>query len=407
MTESASTTWNTAWSSAEGAARVEALFAAHFDGAADGVWSAPGRVNLIGEHTDYNGGLCLPIAIEHRTYIALRLREDSQIRLASAQSDVVWEADLDDVAPGAVSGWGSYVAGVAWALRADGIEVPGFEAVVDSCVPFGAGLSSSAALEAAFAVALDELLELGLAADDTGRTRLAQVCVRAENEIAGAPTGGMDQAASLRAKEGFALALDCLDSSVRLEPFDPAGYELLIIDTQAPHALVDGQYAERRDTCHRATATLGATTLREYLDAAASIDAAVASATEALSDEVSIRRVRHVLTEVARTRDAFDAMRSADWSAFGVLMNASHVSLRDDYEVTVPELDVAVEAARAAGAIGARMTGGGFGGSAIALVPAGTTQEVADAVAQAFASNGFATPAFLVSRAAAPAGVLA
>ena len=411
MTESAptasATAWNIAWSADEGASRVQALFSSHFDGPADGVWSAPGRVNLIGEHTDYNGGLCLPIAIEHRTYIALRLREDSTVRLASAQSDQVWEADLNDVAPGAVTGWGSYVAGVAWALRADGIEVPGFDAVVDSCVPFGAGLSSSAALEAAFAVALDELLELGLAADDAGRTRLASVCVRAENEIAGAPTGGMDQAASLRAKEGFALALDCLDSSVRLEPFDPSGYELLIIDTKAPHALVDGQYAERRDSCHRAAATLGANTLHEYLDAAASVDQAVATASAALSDEVSIRRVRHVLTEVARTREAFAAMRAADWATFGVLMDASHVSLRDDYEVTVPELDVAVEAARTAGAIGARMTGGGFGGSAIALVPAGTTAEVADAVAQAFAAQGFAAPAFLVSRAAAPAGVLA
>ena len=170
---------------------------------------------------------------------------------------------------------------------------------------------------------------------------------------------------------------------------------------------MDGQYAERRDSCHRAAATLGANTLREYLDAAASVDQAVATASAALSDEVSIRRVRHVLTELARTREAFAAMRAADWTTFGVLMDASHVSLRDDYEVTVPELDVAVEAARTAGAIGARMTGGGFGGSAIALVPAGTTAEVADAVAQAFAAQGFAAPTFLVSRAAAPAGVLA
>ncbi|PWD50357.1 galactokinase [Serinibacter arcticus] len=395
--------WLPAWETTDSLARVATLFERTFGASTDGTFSAPGRVNLIGEHTDYNGGLALPIALEHRTYVAVRLREDSLVRLVSAQGEGVWEADLDAVAPGAVSGWGSYLVGVAWALRQDGFTVPGFEAAVDSCVPFGAGLSSSAALEASLAVGLDTLLGLGLGGDDDGRSRLAAACVRAENEIAGAATGGMDQAASLRAQDGHALALDCLDGSVRHEPFAPVDRELLVIDTRAPHSLNDGQYASRRATCDAAAAVLGVPTLRHWLDAATDAAAAVASADALLDDDVARRRVRHVLTEIDRTRQAHDALRAGDWDAFGALMDASHASLRDDYEVTVPELDVAVEAARAAGAVGARMTGGGFGGSAIALVPAGTSHEVAHAVAQAFAEHGFTSPAFLTSRAAGPA----
>lgn len=396
--------WLPAWNDDEGTARVTALFTSTFHGAPTGTFSAPGRVNLIGEHTDYNGGLALPIAIEHRTYAALRLREDSLLRLVSAQGDgVVWECDLADVSPGSVTGWGSYLAGVAWALREDGFAVTGFEAAIDSCVPFGAGLSSSAALEASLAIGLDTLLGLGLGDDDAGRTRLAAACVAAENEIAGAATGGMDQAASLRARDGFALALDCLDSSIHHEPFAPEGCELLVIDTRAPHSLNDGQYASRRATCDAAASALGVPTLRHWLDAADDVAAAVAGADAARDDEVARHRVRHVLTEIARTREAHVAMRAGDWTEFGRLMDASHVSLRDDYEVTVPELDIAVETARAAGALGARMTGGGFGGSAIALVPAGTSEAVARDVAAAFASRGFAAPAFLTSRAAGPA----
>ncbi len=396
--------WLPAWEAADGAARVHALFTATFDAAPAGTFSAPGRVNLIGEHTDYNGGLALPIAIEHRTWAAVSLREDSRVRLVSAQGEGVWECDLDDVAPGSVRGWGAYLAGVAWALRQDGRTVPGFEVAVDSCVPFGAGLSSSAALEASLAIGLDALLGLGLGGDDDGRVVLAQACVRAENEIAGAATGGMDQAASLRARDGFALALDCLDSSVHHEPFAPEGCELLVIDTRAPHSLNDGQYASRRATCDAAAQALGVPTLRHWLDAAdGGVEAAVAGADAVLADDVARRRVRHVLTEIDRTRRAHVAMRAGDWDAFGVLMDASHTSLRDDYEVTVPELDVAVEAARAAGALGARMTGGGCGGSASALGPAGTSAAVADAVVAAYADHGFGAPAFLTSRAAGPA----
>ncbi|WP_454300022.1 galactokinase [Salana multivorans] len=394
-----------AWSSQEGATRVRELFAAMFGTQPRGVWSAPGRVNLIGEHTDYNGGLCLPIALDHRCYVALTPREDTRVRLVSAQGDgAIWEGDLAEATAGSVEGWAAYVVGVAWALREAGHDVPGFDGAVDSCVPFGAGLSSSASIEAAFAVALDDVARLGLADDDAGRSALAAACVRAENEMAGAATGGMDQAASLRAREGYALALDCLDGSVHHEPFDPAGYELLVVDTRAPHALNDGQYASRRAACEAAAAVLEVATLREWLDSSADVETAVASALSRLSEDTTRRRVRHVLTEIDRTRAAFTAMQAGDWGTFGLLMDASHASLRDDYEVTVRELDLAVEAARAAGAIGARMTGGGFGGSAVALVPSGTTAAVATAVVGAFTAAGLREPVFLTSRAAGSAG---
>lgn len=397
-------TWLPAWQRADGDARVRTLFQNAFGSESSGVWSAPGRVNLIGEHTDYNGGLCLPIALEHRCYVALTPRADSQVRLVSAQaSGQVWEADLTAVAPGEVEGWGAYVVGVAWAMRQAGLQVSGFDAAVDSCVPFGAGLSSSASIEAAFAVALDDVGQHELANSDAGRSRLAELCVRAENDIAGAATGGMDQAISLRGREGFALALDCLDGSVSYEPFNADGYELVVIDTRAPHSLNDGQYAKRRETCDQAAATLGVANLREWLDQSTDVHAAVTTAQAKLADDVSRRRVRHVLTEIARTRGAIDAMQRGDWREFGELMDASHASLHEDYEVTVPELDVAVEAARSAGAIGARMTGGGFGGSAIALVPAGTSGHVADDVAAAFGDHGFGSPGFLTSPAAGPA----
>ncbi|WP_454084104.1 galactokinase [Georgenia sp. Marseille-Q6866] len=373
-----------AWTADDGARRARHLLASALGPEpADGVWAAPGRVNLIGEHTDYNGGLCLPIALPHRTYVAVRRRDDRTVRLTSGQEPGVRTVDLDGVgpagSPGAVEGWPAYVVGVAWALVAEGLvpaeRVTGFDVAVDSCVPYGAGLSSSAALECAVAIALDELWGLGLAADDAGRARLAAACVRAENEVAGAPTGGMDQSASLRAEEARALLLDCRDGSTRQVPFalEAAGLELLVIDTRAPHALVDGQYAERRDSCERAARHLGVTTLREVED----LDAALA----ALTDPVVQRRVRHVVTEierVARFAEELDAgpLDTDRAAALGALMAGSHTSMRDDYEISCAELDLAVETATAAGAHGARMTGGGFGGSAIALLPAGQAERV-------------------------------
>ncbi|MCK0117427.1 galactokinase [Isoptericola sp. S6320L] len=403
--------WLDSWTADDGAARVRTLFDQVFgdDGAPDGVWSAPGRVNLIGEHTDYNAGLALPVALPHRTYVALRSRADGLVRLASAQApDERWETTLDQVAPGATSGWGAYVAGVAWALHEAGHQVSGFDAVVDSCVPFGAGLSSSAALECAVAVALDSVHSLGLAADDAGRADLVTACVRAENEIAGAPTGGMDQAASLRCSAGHALLLDCRPGLTPLEsadrvPFDlaAAGLTLLVVDTRAEHALVDGQYAQRRAACEQAAEILGIASLREI--APEELDVALDKLGGDAEADVLRRRVRHVVTEIARTAEFAELVRAGRVTEVGPLMNASHASLRDDYEVSARELDLVVDAALGAGALGARMTGGGFGGSAIALVRAGDVDGVTAAVQVAFDDAGLTAPRFLLAPPSDPA----
>jgi len=403
--------WLPAWDRETGDARVRALFSEAFAGPEpDGAWSAPGRVNIIGEHTDYNGGLCLPIALPHRTYVALRRRDDDVVRLASAQAEGLWESSLADVRPGAVEGWGAYVAGVAWALREAGHTVGGFDAVVDSCVPFGASLSSSAALECAVAVALDEVFGLGLGGDAAGRRVLVDACRRAENDIAGAPTGGLDQSASMLCAPGQAVELDFApgvapEDFVKPVPFDlaAAGLSLLVIDSRAPHQLVDGQYAARRQACERAAGLLGVATLRDV--PAAGLDAALDALGGHEDSDLLRRRVRHVVTEIARTADFVEVVRQSlgadgvpDEAAVaraGALMNASHDSLRDDYEVTVRETDLAVDASRAAGAIGARMTGGGFGGSTIALVRADQVHAVAEHVAKAFADAGLTAPAFL------------
>jgi galactokinase len=242
---------------AEAAEEVATSFRAAFGRAPDGVWAAPGRVNLIGEHVDYNGGRCLPLALPHRTYAAFALRDDDTVRARSPRLDSgegSYAGRLADVAPGRVPGWAGYVLGVPWALARAGHAVRGFDVEIVSSVPVGSGLSSSAALECAVGLALDETLGLGLAADDAGRARLAAACVEAENEIAGAPTGGLDQAAALRCRPGHALAVDCSDFTVRQVPFDLAasGLALLVMDTRARHALVDGQYGSRRDACEEA-----------------------------------------------------------------------------------------------------------------------------------------------------------
>ncbi|WP_372594999.1 galactokinase [Actinotalea sp.] len=391
-----------AWDRSEGAARATAAFERAFGTAPDGVWSAPGRVNVIGEHTDYNGGTCLPMALPHRTYVAFRRRADDEVRLVSAQEGAPVTVSLGEVAPGTVEGWAAYVAGVAWALRESGRTVSGFDAAVDSCVPYGAGLSSSAALECAVAVALDETHGLALGSSDEGRAVLARACIRAENEIAGAPTGGMDQSASLRCQEGHALLLDTRDGSTHHIPLDLGshGLALLVMDTRAEHQLVDGQYAARRTMCEAAAHELGVTTLREVTD----LDDALARLAAMPDADVVTRRVRHVVTEIARVQEIADLLARDAVEEMGPVLSAAHASLRDDYEVSCPELDVAVDTAAAHGALGGRMVGGGFGGSAIALVRVDDVDRVAAAVDEAFASRGWHAPAFLVAQAAAPAG---
>jgi galactokinase len=346
---------------------------------------APGRVNLIGEHTDYNGGLCLPVALAHSTYAAVATRDDDRVTIRSAQADDEWRGGPDELGPGRVTGWPAYVAGVLWALAEQGLRLPGLDVVVDSTVPVGAGLSSSAALECSTAVAVLALLDENL--DVRARERLVGVCVRAETEVAGAPTGGLDQSTSLLAQRGAALLLDFDGAGRRVVPLplDQDGLALLVVDTTVSHALVDGGYAERRADCERAAALLGVPHLRQ---------ATLASVSE-LPDERLRRRARHVVTEIARVEQAVEAVERRAWEGVGRLFAESHASLRDDYAVSCVELDTAVDAAVAAGALGARMTGGGFGGSAVALVPEAQLSEVGDAVAEALAAGGHARPRFL------------
>ncbi|OBY95474.1 galactokinase, partial [Actinomyces oris] len=350
----------------EGAEAATALFREVFEAEPDGVWYAPGRVNIIGEHTDYNGGLALPIALPHRAHLALRRREDRVVRLVSPQTrEKVDVMDLDTIGPkgtpGEVAHWASYIAGVAWSLERDGFEnLPGFDAALVSCVPLGGGLSSSAALECSAAVAIDEVAHLGLAGtaqepDDAGRARLVTNCVRTENEMAGAPTGGMDQSASMRCREGHALELDCRDGSVTHVPFDLAaeGLALLVIDTKAKHSLDDGQYGARRAACERAAEILGVELLADIAIEDLSGALERLAATDGDDADELVKRTRHVVTEIDRTRRLVallqdgQPLRGAKLAEAGRLMDASHESLRVDYECTCPELDVAVEAARA------------------------------------------------------------
>ena len=373
---------------AEGA---RTLLAERLGSTAQGVWFAPGRVNLIGEHTDYNDGFVLPLALERGTAVAVAIRSEPSLRIASDRHDATVHIDLDDLAPGAPSGWAGYVAGVAWAWRRRGVAVPGLDVAVVGDVPLGAGLSSSASLECAVASALDDLT-----GTDLDPTDLALLAREAESEFVGVPCGVMDQMASVHGRAGHLVFLDTRSLAVDHVPFDldPRGLSLLVVDTRAPHRLADGAYAERRGTCEAAARLLGVTALRDVDD----LDAALSR----LRSDVERRRVRHVVTENQRVRDVVAMLREeTDPRLVGPLLTASHLSLRDDYEVTVPELDVAVEAALEAGAHGARMTGGGFGGSVIALVDTGSVDDVVHAVRAAFDARGFTSPrAFVVSPAA-------
>ncbi|WP_354642041.1 galactokinase [Kitasatospora camelliae] len=358
-------------------------FKATYGAAPDGVWAAPGRVNLIGEHTDYNDGFVLPIALPHAARLQARRRDDGLLRLYSEQGDgLITELAVDDLVPGGVSGWARYPASVVWALRQAGHEVGGADLLIDSDVPGGAGLSSSAALECAVAVAYDDLHGLGL-----GPVETALIAQRAENAFVGVPCGVMDQMASTSCAEGAALFLDTRDLAQRQVPFDlaAAGLRLLVIDTRVKHDLADGAYAELRAGCERAAALLGLPALRDL--ALPDLDAALDRLPADLRP-----LVRHVVTENARVEQAVALLDAGDPAGLGPILTAGHASLRDDYRVSCPETDLAADTAVAAGALGARMTGGGFGGSVIALVEAGAVDTVGTAVADAFRDAGYAAP---------------
>jgi galactokinase len=367
------------------AERAADWFAECFGTEPDGVWHAPGRVNLIGEHTDYNEGFVLPFAIAQGVRAAVSGRDDGVLELRSRQvPDAPATVELSRLAPGSPSGWAAYPAGAAWALRQAGYPVAGASIAIDADLERGAALSSSAALECATALALTELNGLSVP-----RPELAALARRGENDFVGVPSGIMDESASLLCRAGHALLLDCRSEGTSDVPLDlaAAGLVLLVIDTGVRHALSDGRYAARRRSCEDAARALGVSSLRDVTDNPGAV--------ERLADPVLRRRARHVVTENARVLEVVALLRAGETGGCGPLLTASHRSLRDDFEVSWPEADVAVEAASSGGALGARMTGGGFGGSVIALTEIGRAADVRAGVEAAYDRRGWRAPRFL------------
>lgn len=350
----------------------------------EGIWAAPGRVNLIGEYTDFNDGFVMPLALPHTAVAAVARRTDGVLRVHSADVEGgIVQLDVGALEPLSGTGWAAYPAGVVWALREAGHAVTGADIHLASTVPTGAGLSSSAALEVVTGLALNDLFGLGLS-----RPEIAVLAQRAENAFVGVPCGVMDQMASACSVEGHALHLDTRDLSYRQVPFDLAarGLRLLVVDTRVKHALGDGAYAERRAGCEAGARALGVRALRDVPYAHLS------DALARLDDETVRRYVRHIVSDNHRVERTIALLDAGDVRAVGPVLTEGHHSLRDDLRVSCAELDVAVEAANAAGALGARMTGGGFGGSAIVLVESAAAGTVGGAVEKAFAEAGFAPP---------------
>jgi galactokinase len=350
-----------------------------------GVWAAPGRVNLIGEHTDYNDGYVMPFALAQRVLIAAAPRNDRTWSVTSLNNESTKIFSVADLNPG-MAGWQAYVAGVVWALKEAGHRVGGADLVLTSDVPEGAGLSSSAALECAVLTALADLNDLDIVGIE--RAKLAR---RSENVFVGAPTGLMDQAASTLCTAGHALFFDCRTDAAEQVLFDTtsAGLEILVLDTKTPHALVDSEYAARRASCEQAARLLGIPALRDVTDLDAALDQ--------LPDPVLKRRVRHVVTENGRVLEAADVLRAERIADLAPLLDASHESMRDDFEITVPQVDLAVETARSSGSLGARMTGGGFGGCIIALVELGDSERIGDAIVESFGAAGYGPPVYFTA----------
>jgi galactokinase len=350
-----------------------------------GVWAAPGRVNLIGEHTDYNEGYVMPFALAQRVLIAAAPRNDRTWSVTSLNNDSTKIFSAADLNPG-MAGWQAYVAGVVWALQEAGHRVGGADLVLTSDVPEGAGLSSSAALECAVLTALADLNDLDIVGIE--RAKLAR---RSENVFVGAPTGLMDQAASTLCTAGHALFFDCRTDAAEQVLFDTtsASLEILVLDTKTPHALVDSEYAARRTSCEQAARLLGIPALRDVTDLDAALDQ--------LPDPVLKRRVRHVVTENARVLEAADVLRAGRIADLAPLLDASHESMRDDFEITVPQVDLAVETARSSGSLGARMTGGGFGGCIIALVELGDSERIGEAIVESFGAAGYGPPLYFTA----------
>ncbi len=357
-------------------------FIKHFGAEPTGVWSAPGRVNLIGEHTDYNEGFVLPFAIDRRTYAAISSRTDGIARVASGFTDEVVEIPVEQISKDSVSGWSGYPLGVAWALMQAGAKPSGFDLYVESDVPVGAGLSSSAAIECSVAMGLNDLWDANL-----DRSSLAKIGQRAENEIVGAPTGIMDQTASLFGVVDHVVFLDCRSLVAEAIPLglQQNSLEIVVMDTKVSHRLVDGGYAARRAACEEGAMKMGVSSLRD-------LSVSDLGRAELLLDPLVYKRTKHVVTENARVLETVALLRSSGPQTIGELLYSSHESMRDDFEISIEELDCAVEIAMGIGAVGSRMTGGGFGGAAIALIHSSKVAELKTAVSKAFEARGFAKP---------------
>jgi galactokinase len=361
-------------------------FARHNGRPPDGAWRAPGRVNIIGEHTDYNDGFVLPMAISMGVTVCAARRADNRLVVMSRHAGLA-AVQLDDLAPGSVTGWSAYPAGVAWALRQAGYVIGGASVAIDSDLPVGAGLSSSAALECAIALALTELSGLTVP-----RPELVQIARRAENDFVGVPTGIMDQSAALLCRAGHALLLDCRTACAAALPLDlaAAGRCLMIIDTAIRHALTEGSYSDRRRDCEAAARMLGVPTLRDVAGGPEQLDC--------IQDDALRRRARHVIEENRRVLQTAELLQDGQLPLLGGLMTDSHYSLRDDFDVSWPQADAAVDAALTAGADGARMIGGGFGGSVLALLPVALTASVTTSVSRVFRETGWPQPAFTLAQ---------
>jgi galactokinase len=358
-------------------------------------YAAPGRINLIGEHTDYNLGFALPIALPERTVVTYLRGDDAAIGVRSDREDGDVRIPLD-TAPGEVRGWAGYVAGVVWALRDAGHRIAGGTMSITSDVEMGSGVSSSAALECAVLGALTTAA--GLRID---RIELASIAQRAENDYVGAPTGMLDQLASLCGEPRKALMIDFRGPSVRPVVFDPDASDvaLLLLNSRAPHQHAGGEYAARRASCERAAADLGVSSLREVQDRGVAALAAV-------SDPVDARRAHHILTDNQRVLDVVAALEESDFTAIGRLFNESQASMRDDFEITTDHIDLIADIAVQSGALGARMTGGGFGGCVIALAPAAETEHIADSIRNTVVGAGYSVPTITRTRAGQGAALL-
>lgn len=433
--------WLVAHTDEERASEAAQAFEAAFHCQPEGVWAAPGRVNLIGEHVDYAGGLCLPFALTQCAFVAVGRNSERCYRIVDAKLDApVITVDAASVRPHHPADWTGYIAGAIWAaaqaglLKGDvsesdasqgdvhaddaassgrthggcesephGSDLQGFDIALLSDVPLGAGLSSSAAIECSAAIAALELSQ-GRNITEAERVALVDATMRAENEVVGAATGGLDQKISLLGQSDHALALDFSTGSYQQVPFTIAHENLaiLVTNTNSPHSLADGQYASRRGVIDAVAAHAGKHFLRfvddPYREAAAWAERSVPEGESRSEWEATVlRRVRHVVSEIARTQVAIEQLKAGDFHAFGESMQLSHISLKHDYEVSTPELDTVVEISLAHGALGARMTGGGFGGSAISLISDDRLSECADAIAEAFAQRGYPTPEFIAA----------